>query len=71
MMDRCLARLLHLSVMSLICAAAAFALLLGYHGLFSLVTGGGVQAIAWLGLGAALAFGCCLLCRHRDDLADC
>jgi hypothetical protein len=70
MMDRLLARTLNLAVMGLIVASAAGALVLGYRGLFLMVTSRPEQGLAHAGLGMMLGAGCYLLCRHRDELAD-
>jgi hypothetical protein len=70
MMDRILARTLNLSVMSLIVAAATASLLLGYRGLFRLVTNHVEAGMVWLFIGVLLGVGCYLLCKHRHELAD-
>jgi hypothetical protein len=70
MMDRMLARILNYSVMTLIVAAASASLLLGYRGLFRLVSNDAEAGMIWLFSGVALGVGCYLLCRHRHELAD-
>ena len=70
MIDRLLARTLNLAVMGLIVAAAAGALVLGYRGLFLMVTSRPEQGLTHAGLGVMLGAACYLLCRHRHELAD-
>ena len=70
MMDRMLARILNYSVMTLIVAAASASLLLGYRGLFRLVSNDAEAGMIWLFSGVALGVACYLLCRHRHELAD-
>lgn len=70
MMDRILTRALNYSVMALIVATATASLLLGYRGLFRLVSNDAEAGMVWLFSGVALGVGCYLLCRHRHELAD-
>jgi hypothetical protein len=70
MMDRILSRTLNLSVMALICVTATASLLLGYRGLYRLVSNDMEAGMVWLFSGVALGVGCYLLCRHRHELAD-
>ena len=70
MMDRLLARFLNWTVMTLIVAAATGSLLLGYRGLFRLVSNDAEAGMVWLFSGVLLGVGCFLLCRHRHELAD-
>jgi hypothetical protein len=70
MMDRILSRTLNLSVMALICCTATASLLLGYRGLYRLVSDDVEAGMVWLFAGIALGVGCYLLCRHRHELAD-
>ena len=70
MLDRMLARILNASVMTLIVAAASASLLLGYRGLFRLVSNDAEAGMIWLFSGVALGVGSDLLCRHRHELAD-
>lgn len=70
MMDRILIRALSVSVMALIVATATASLLLGYRGLFRLVSNDAEAGMVWLFSGLALGVGCYLLCRHRHELAD-
>ena len=70
MMDRMLARILNYSVMALIVAAASASLVVGYRGLFRLVSNDAEAGMVWLFSGVALGVGCYLLCRHRHELAD-
>ena len=70
MMDRILIRALNLSVMALIVATATASLLIGYRGLFRLVSNDAEAGMVWLFSGVALGVGCYLLCRHRHELAD-
>ena len=70
MMDRILTRALGVTVMSLIVATATASLLLGYRGLFRLVSNDAEAGMVWLFSGVALGVGCYLLCRHRHELAD-
>ena len=70
MMDRILIRALSVSVMALIIATATASLLIGYRGLFRLVSNDAEAGMVWLFSGVALGVGCYLLCRHRHELAD-
>lgn len=70
MMDRILNKTLNLSVMALIVATATASLLLGYRGLFRLVSNDPETGMIWLFGGVVLGIGCYLLCRHRHELAD-
>lgn len=70
MMDRILFKTLNLSVMALIVATATASLLLGYRGLFRLVSNDVEAGMVWLFTGVALGVGAYLLCRHRHELAD-
>ena len=70
MMDRLLARALSITVMSLIVAAAIGALLLGYRGLFQIVSSRPGDGVGPLAAGVGLAVVCFVLCRHRHELAD-
>jgi hypothetical protein len=70
MMDRLLSRTLNVSVMTLIVATAVASLVIGYRGLFRLVTNDAEAGMAWLFCGVGLGVGCYLLCRHRHELAD-
>lgn len=70
MMDRILNKTLNVSVMALIIATATASLLLGYRGLFRLVSNDPETGMIWLFGGVVLGVGCYLLCRHRHELAD-
>ena len=70
MMDRILMRALSASVMTLIVATATASLLIGYRGLFRLVSNDAEAGMVWLFSGVALGVCCYLLCRHRHELAD-
>ena len=70
MMDRLLNRALSFTVMTMIVATATASLLLGYRGLFRLVSNDAEAGMVWLFSGVALGVGCYLLCRHRHELAD-
>jgi hypothetical protein len=70
MMDRILSRTLNLSVMALIVATATASLVVGYRGLFRLVSNDAEAGMVWLFGGVVLGVGCVLLCRHRHELAD-
>ena len=70
LMDRLLARTLNLTVMGLIVASAAGALLLGYRGLLRVVGSRPGDGVVLLVLGVVLTVVCILLCRHRHELAD-
>ena len=70
MMDRILTRTLNFAVMTLIVLAAMASLLLGYRGLYRLVSNDMEGGMVWLFSGVALGVGCYLLCRHRHELAD-
>ena len=70
MIDRFLSRTLNLTVMGLIVATAAGALLLGYRGLLRVVGSRPADGVVLLVLGVVLAIVCVLLCRHRHELAD-
>jgi hypothetical protein len=69
-MDRILSRALSFSVMTLIVATATASLMLGYRGLYRLVSNDVEAGMVWLFVGVALGVGCYLLCRHRHELAD-
>jgi len=70
MMDRLLAKLLNLTVVTMIAAVAAGSLIFGYGGLMQLLgaqaVGGAIQLLAATGFGLAVA----ALLRHRSDLID-
>ena len=70
MMDRILSRTLNFTVMALIVATAGASLLIGYRGLFRLVSNEAESGMVWLFAGVALGVGAYLLCRHRHELAD-
>jgi hypothetical protein len=70
MMDRILTKTLNCSVMSLIVGTAIGSLLLGYRGLFRLVSNDPETGMIWLFAGIVMGIGCFLLCRHRHELAD-
>jgi uncharacterized membrane protein (UPF0136 family) len=70
MIDRFLSKTLNLTVMGLIVASAAGALLLGYRGLLRVVGSRPEDGVVLLVLGVILAVVCVLLCRHRHELAD-
>ncbi len=70
MMDRILSKTLNGTVMTLIVATATGSLVLGYRGLFRLVSNDVEAGMVWLFSGVALGVGCYLLCRHRHELAD-
>jgi len=70
MMDRILNKTLNYTVMGLIVFTATTSLLLGYRGLFRLVSNDVEAGMAWVFVGAGLGVGCYLLCRHRHELAD-
>lgn len=70
MIDGLLKRALNLAVMALIMATAIVSLLLGYRGLFRLVSNDAEAGMVWLFGGIAIGVGCYLLCRHRHELAD-
>lgn len=70
MMDRILVHALNLTVMTLIIATAIVSLLLGYRGLFRLVSDDAEAGMVWLFSGITIGVGCYLLCRHRHELAD-
>jgi hypothetical protein len=70
MMDRILTKTLNCSVMTLIVGTAIGSLLLGYRGLFRLVSNDPETGMIWLFSGIAMGIGCYLLCRHRHELAD-
>ena len=70
MMDRLLSRALSFSVMTLIVATATASLMLGYRGLYRLVSNDVEAGMVWLFAGAGLCVGTYLLCRHRHELAD-
>ena len=70
MMDRILSRSLSFLVMTLIVATATASLMLGYRGLYRLVSNDVEAGMVWLFSGVALGIGCYLLCRHRHELAD-
>jgi hypothetical protein len=70
MMDRILSKTLNATVMSLIVATATAALVVGYRGLFRLVSNDAEAGMVWLFGGVALSVACVLLCRHRHELAD-
>jgi hypothetical protein len=70
MMDRLLSRALSFSVMTLIVATATASLMLGYRGLYRLVSNDVEAGMVWLFSGVALGIACYLLCRHRHELAD-
>jgi hypothetical protein len=70
MLDRILTKTLNYSVMSLIVSTATGSLLVGYRGLFRLVSNDVEAGMAWVFAGAALGVSCYLLCRHRHELAD-
>jgi hypothetical protein len=68
MTDRFLARVWWLLTMSLIAFTASGAMLLGYRGVFSAVSGayapGAIELLSTIPLGVA----CWFLCKHRTDL---
>lgn len=70
MLDRLLARALNVTVMGLIVASAVGALLLGYRGLFRIVSGKPEEGVVAMAAGVCLAGICFMLCRHRHELAD-
>lgn len=70
MMDRILSKTLSATVMALIVATASASLVVGYRGLFRLVSNDAEAGMVWLFSGVALGVGCVLLCRHRHELAD-
>ena len=70
MMDRILSRTLNCTVMTLIVATASASLLIGYRGLFRLVSNDAEAGMVWLFAGVALGVASYLLCRHRHELAD-
>lgn len=71
MMDRILAKTLTGTVMTLIVAAAVAALVFGYRGIYLLATIEVEAGMAWLVSGVTLGIACYVLCRHRNELADC
>ena len=70
MMDRILSRTLNFSIMALIVATSSASLMLGYRGLYRLVSNDVEAGMVWLFSGVVLGVGCYLLCRHRHELAD-
>ena len=70
MLDRILSKTLNLTVMTLIVATASASLVIGYRGLYRLVSNDAEAGMVWLFGGVALGVGCYLLCRHRHELAD-
>ena len=70
MMDRILHKTLSFAVMTLIVATATASLLIGYRGLFRLVSNDAEAGMVWLFGGVVLGVGCYVLCRHRHELAD-
>ena len=70
MTDRLLARILNVTIMGLIVAAAVGSLLLGYRGLLQLVGSRPGDGVRPLLAGVGLAAACMFMCRHRHELAD-
>jgi len=68
MTDRLLARVWWFLIMSLIALTASGAMLLGYRGVFSSVSGAYVPALIQLISAAPLGIACWFLCKHRTDL---
>ena len=70
MLDRILSKTLSFTVMALIVATASASLVVGYRGLYRLVSNDAEAGMVWLFSGVGLGVACGLLCRHRHELAD-
>jgi hypothetical protein len=68
MTDRLLNSAWWLTVMGMICAAAATALFVGYRGIFDLLAQRWSNGMTCLIISACAAFGAYQLCRYRNEL---